>query len=116
MIRRSLLLAMIAAGSALAGEVPSRFGVDAPELARLGEFAVGVKTLTLVQPAQPDVLAFDAVRGTVPDKDRVLTVDVWYPARVAPGSAPTVYEASFPSAPPATLKCNSHKSSKPFSD
>jgi hypothetical protein len=97
MIRAFLLLAMVAAGPALAGEVPSRFGVDAPELARLGGFAVGVKTLTLVQPAQPDVLAFDAARGTAPAKDRVLIVDVWYPARAAPGSAPVVYEASLPS-------------------
>src|SRR5580658_9058300 len=100
MIRAFLLLAMVAAGPALAGEVPSRFGVDAPELARLGGFAVGVKTLTLVQPAQPDVLAFDAARGTAPAKDRVLIVDVWYPARAAPGSAPVVYEASLPSPAP----------------
>jgi predicted dienelactone hydrolase len=101
MMGRVLLLAIVAAGPALAGGVPGRFGVDAPELARLGEFAVGVKTLTLVQAAQPDVLAFDAARGTVPERDRVLSVDLWYPARAVRGAPLAVYEASFPSEAPA---------------
>jgi predicted dienelactone hydrolase len=106
MIGRVLLLAIVAAGPAFAGGVPSRFGIDAPELARLGKFAVGVKTLTLVQTAQPDVLAFDAASGTAPERDRVLSVDLWYPARAVPAAPPAVYEASFPSeapAPPASF-------------
>ncbi len=52
---------------------------DAPELARLGPYPVGVKTLELIHPGQADVLA-----GGV--KDRRLTVELWYPATV--GTAP----------------------------
>ena len=40
-----------------AERVPSVFGVDAPELARPGQFAVGVRTLFLVERDQPDLLA-----------------------------------------------------------
>jgi predicted dienelactone hydrolase len=85
----------------LAGEPPSRFGVDAPELARLGNYAVGVKTLHLVQHGQADVLAFDAAKGSAPLVDRALTVDLWYPARPAPAAVRVVYTASLPSEPPA---------------
>jgi len=80
---------------------PSRFGPDAPELAHLGEFAVGVRTLHLVEPAQADVLAFDAARGTAPLHDRALTVDLWYPARTRGGERPASYTAAFPAEPPA---------------
>ena len=40
--------------------------LDAPELARLGDFAIGVRTLHLQEAAQPDVLAFDAASGKAP--------------------------------------------------
>ncbi|MBS0614913.1 MAG: dienelactone hydrolase [Proteobacteria bacterium] len=105
-----------------AAEPPSRFGVDAPELAPPGSLAVGVKTLRLVQPDQPLVPAAGAA-GPIERRDRVLQVDVWYPAvaekagrsqrsraRFANGgitaardaTAPgIVYEASLPSEPPA---------------
>ncbi|MBS0374110.1 MAG: dienelactone hydrolase [Proteobacteria bacterium] len=79
---------------------PSRPGVDAPELARLGPEPVGVRTLTLVQSAQPDVLAIDAASGVIPRRDRTLVVDVWYPARPAAGAKPEVYHAALPSEPP----------------
>jgi predicted dienelactone hydrolase len=46
---------------------------DAPELARPGDHAIGVRTLELVHTGQPDVLG----GGTY---DRPLTVEVWYPA------------------------------------
>jgi hypothetical protein len=46
---------------------------DAPVLAQRGPHPVGVRTLKLVNPSQPDVLA-----GGV--KDRVLVVELWYPA------------------------------------
>ncbi len=80
---------------------PSRFGPDAPELARLGEAGVGVRTLHLVQHAQADVLAFDPARGTAPTRDRELSVDLWYPAHVSVADAPTNYTAAFPAEPPA---------------
>ena len=82
-------------------EPPSRFGVDAPQLAHLGDYAVGVRTLTLVQHDQVDVLSFEAATGKAARGDRKLNVDVWYPARARPGAPRAVYTASFPSEPPA---------------
>jgi predicted dienelactone hydrolase len=58
---------------------------DAPELARLGAYPVGVKTLELVNPAQLDVLA--AMAGSPALVDRNLVVELWYPAaHSGPGS------------------------------
>jgi predicted dienelactone hydrolase len=85
----------------LAGGPPSRYGVDAPELARLGPYAVGIRTMHLVQHDQIDVLAPDAVTGSAPLVDRVLTVELWYPARPGSAAARVVYTASLPSEPPA---------------
>jgi predicted dienelactone hydrolase len=96
-----LVSGVLAAAPAPAGDPPSQFGVDAPELARLGEYAVGVRTLHLVARNQVDVLAYDAPTGTAPRRDRALTVDLWYPARPGAGAAPAVYTASFPSEPPS---------------
>jgi len=103
MMRLIMLLAVLVscAGAAQAGEPPSRYGVDAPELARLGKDAVGVRTLHFVQHGQVDVLAFDPVKGSAPVADRNLTVDLWYPARMPPGAAPETYTAQLPSEPPA---------------
>src|SRR5450631_4083297 len=101
-MRKMLLLAIVfGCGPALAGDPPSRFGVDAPELARLGDQAVGVRTLHLVQHGQIDVLAFDAATGSAPLVDRALTVELWYPARPQPKRRPVQYAASLPSEPPA---------------
>ena len=80
---------------------PSLFGPDAPALARLGPQAVGVETLTLVQRAQVDVLAYNTATHRAPKHDRALVVDVWYPARAEPGAPRAVYSAAFPSEPPA---------------
>lgn len=80
---------------------PSVFGVDAPELAALGPCQVGVRTLTLVEAAQPDILAMDPKTGAVPKSDRILRVDVWYPAVNLPGALRETYSGSLPSEPPA---------------
>jgi predicted dienelactone hydrolase len=102
-MRKIILLAIVfcALGSVLAGEPPSRYGVDAPELARLGNYPVGVKTLHLVQHGQIDVLSFDAAKGSAPSSDRLLAVDLWYPASPRPGAPRAVYTARFPAEPPA---------------
>ena len=94
---------MIAAWAqrAVAAEPPSRYGVDAPELAHLGSYAVGVKTLHLLQTGQADVLAYDAAKAAAPLVDRKLTVELWYPARPAPHAKEVTYAASLPSEPPA---------------
>ncbi|MGO9992604.1 MAG: alpha/beta hydrolase family protein [Steroidobacteraceae bacterium] len=106
MIPKTMLLtgalAMAPAFAAVfADEISSLFGVDAPELAHVGEFAVGTRTLHLIHYDQVDILAFDAASGTAPRRDRALTVDLWYPARPKPGAAAVVYTASLPSEPPA---------------
>ena len=72
---------------------PSRPSVDSPELARLGSYAVGVRTITLVDRDAVDVLAAHG--------DRRLMVDIWYPATPTHGAKPEVYKASLQAEPPA---------------
>jgi predicted dienelactone hydrolase len=97
-----LSAAMLPAAMLRAADAPpSRFGPDAPELARLGEFAVGVRTLQFVEHAQADLRGFDRARGTAPSHDRELTVDLWYPARASVVDLPASYTAAFPAEPPA---------------
>ena len=81
------------AGTIAAGdEAPSRPAIDSPELARLGELAVGVRTVTLTEHDADDVLA--------PHGDRILQVDLWYPATPAAGSKPELYSAKLQAEPP----------------
>jgi len=92
---------MAVSGTAMALPLPpSEFGVDAPELARLGSAAVGIRTLSVIQRNQVDLLAPEP-SGAFPKRDRSLTVDIWYPAVPAPGAARETYSASLPSEPPA---------------
>ncbi len=51
---------------------------DAPSLAAPGPFPVGVRQITLTNPGQIDVLSIGP--GPLPRYDRVLAVEVWYPA------------------------------------
>jgi predicted dienelactone hydrolase len=74
------------------GAAPSRPAIDSPELARLGELAVGIRTLTLAQQDAADVLAPHAVRS--------LKVDLWYPATPARGARPETYRATLQAEPP----------------
>ena len=76
-------------------------GVDSPELAAWGTHPVGVRTLDLVNPAQPDVLAFNKETNQAPLRDRPLKVEVWYPALLPAGAeARTVYESTLPGRSP----------------
>ena len=94
MIASIALACPIAIPGSLAAEAfaPARPTVDAPELAALGPYAVGVATLTLVQPGQ-----LDPLRGeTAPEKvDRHLALRVWYPAQGGKGPA-IVYHSALP--------------------
>lgn len=99
--RICLLILALCGGSALAADPPSRPAVDAPELAHLGPFAVGVRLVKLVQHDQPDVLAFDAKQGVAPREDRSLSVDIWYPATPGRDAVADTYHASMTSEPPA---------------
>ena len=53
---------------------------NAPELAARGTYAVGVRTLKLVHPAQVDVLHMKDGKPAI--YDRPLTLEIWYPARI----------------------------------
>jgi len=86
-------------GAATDESLPSRPGVDAPELALLGPNAVGYRTIELSQPDQLDVLRYDAAQRTFPHVTRTLTVDLWYPARAGHETRPMLYEGALPSEP-----------------
>jgi len=64
---------------------------DAPELSARGEHTVGVRTVQLVHKDQVDILNSKA--GEEPLYDRPLTIELWYPAKVAEGAiAEVTYE------------------------
>ena len=93
-------LAAITVATCAAAEPLSHPGVDAPELARLGPHAVGLRSILLVDPAQPDVLARDPALSATPLADRNLPVDIWYPATLRAGAKAVVYSDTLPSEPP----------------
>jgi predicted dienelactone hydrolase len=72
--------------------------VDAPQLAKLGQFAVGVKTLGFTNLDQPDIPKMVKTLGISTKSDRTLRVEVWYPAITAAGDAPERYRAKLPRA------------------
>lgn len=81
---RMIAMALGAALLAAAAAAENRIDVvrpDAPELAKPGPNPVGVRTLTLVNPGQIDIV--NVKDGALPTYDRALTVEVWYPAAAA---------------------------------
>ena len=60
---------------------------DAPELARFGQYDIGVRTIVLTDPDRPDILN-TAHGGETAFYDRSLTVEVWYPALLAENQQP----------------------------
>jgi len=79
--------------------VPS---ADAPQLAKLGQFAVGVMTLSFTNPDQPDIPKMVKTLGISTKSNRTLKVEVWYPAQAAAGSKAAhefvAYRAALPRA------------------
>lgn len=59
----------------------------APDLATYGPLAIGVRTITATDRNRVDVLNTKE-GGPVARYDRTLTIEVWYPASLAPGQAP----------------------------
>lgn len=96
-----LALSFAAATIATADEAPSRTGIDAPELAALGRYEVGVRSVTLVDRNQLDLSAIDPKTGIPAQHDRSLEVEIWYPARTVAGATPVTYEDAMESEPPA---------------
>jgi len=102
-----LALSLAALAVATAAAAPSRTGIDAPELAALGRYAVGVRSITLVDRNQLDLDAIDPKTGVPAQRDRNLKVEIWYPAVAVAGATPVTYEdelVSEPPAPPARFK------------
>ncbi|OBV37079.1 alpha/beta hydrolase family protein [Janthinobacterium psychrotolerans] len=62
---------------------------DAPALAARGAYQVGVRTELLLHRGQVDILRATAA-NPAPRYDRALTVEVWYPAQLAPGEREAV--------------------------
>jgi predicted dienelactone hydrolase len=60
---------------------------SAPELAAFGPQAIGVRTLRVTDQNRPDILSTKP-GGPTARYDRTLTIEVWYPATLAPSQAP----------------------------
>jgi predicted dienelactone hydrolase len=91
--------------------------VDAPELASRGPFAVGVRTIELVNPQQPDILRFDKATGKAPLYDRPLTIEIWYPATIPAGKEErVVYESAMPGQPRPGVPNSFHIAGKALRD
>ena len=97
----AVLLAAVAALAQQAQEpIFSVPAADSPQLAARGTWSVGVRTIELVHPAQPDILRLDATTGKAPLTDRKLTIEIWYPATIPAGKEErVVYESAMPGAP-----------------
>lgn len=91
-VSRMLVLAVaLAAAQVGAQEYYGDFRPDAPELAARGPLQVGVRTLVAEHKDQLDILHATAGQPN-PRYSRKLTLEVWYPARLAAGQKEhTVY-------------------------
>src|SRR5262245_15458546 len=88
--RSAIAAAAVAAavGSAVAQQNPIRTVAPiAPGLAAYGTLDVGVRTIQITDKNRPDVL--NTKEGSPTARyDRTLTLEVWYPALLAPGQKP----------------------------
>ncbi|MBL4631510.1 MAG: dienelactone hydrolase, partial [Paraglaciecola sp.] len=81
-----VLLLVILSGLSVASFAQNRIDTqrpDAPELAAYGQYAIGVKTLKIINPQQIDIIKIDPAKPNLtnlPRYDRPLTLEVWYPA------------------------------------
>ncbi|MBB4153372.1 putative dienelactone hydrolase [Sphingomonas jinjuensis] len=82
---------VLAIGAAAMPATPARPPVDAPELAKLGHYGVGVADTVFVQPRQLDPLSGGPAPAVA---DRTLAVTIWYPAGVM--GAGTTYRTALP--------------------
>ena len=102
MIKQAALILVVVAFPANAqSNVPGNPGIDAPELAALGSYSVGFRTVAFVNKGQPDLENAEPSTGAVLLVDRTLQVDIWYPARVAKGAKTVTYRGSLWGEPPA---------------
>ncbi|MCK0167916.1 dienelactone hydrolase [Jannaschia sp. S6380] len=84
---RHLILALFVAVQSAPLAAENRIDLirpDAPERAALGDYVVGVRTMSFTDPDRLDIVA--ATEDAAPTADREITVEIWYPA--ADGTAP----------------------------
>ena len=80
MLKKIVLLLLIGLSTTLSAQfIYGDLLPDAPALSARGEHAVGVRTITITNPDQPNVAA-GAKEGKFDTYDRELKVEVWYPA------------------------------------
>ncbi len=72
---------------------------DAPELAALGPYPVGVSSMLLTDPSRPDIS--QALAGKSPIAPREITVHIWYPSNADTKSEPAIYTGKLPFRPGA---------------
>jgi predicted dienelactone hydrolase len=90
MVRRMSLALVLVLLAAQALAQQNRIDVVtpmAPECAAYGQAPVGVRTITATDRNRVDVLA-TRPGGPTAQRDRTFTIEVWYPAVLAPGQAP----------------------------
>jgi predicted dienelactone hydrolase len=85
----SVLLLLAVPTAAITADVPSRPSVEAPQLAALGPYDVGVKTIR-----------FQGAPDTAEAVGRTLAMDVWYPAQAAGRRGRFPYAAALPAETP----------------
>ena len=83
--------ALLIAAGAPAQDAPAKPGVDAPELAALGKYPVGVADMEFVQPGQADPLKGQDAPLV---GDRHVPLKIWYPA--ARAGKGTMYRTGLP--------------------
>ncbi|OYY70105.1 MAG: hypothetical protein B7Y44_03795 [Sphingomonadales bacterium 28-55-16] len=96
----AMLTAPVLARAPQVLDVPSIPGIDAPELAALGTYDIGFRSIMLTHQGQPDVEKGESSGTDMPRIDRSLRVDIWYPATVKNGAKPVIYRGSLWAEPP----------------
>jgi len=90
MQRRIPVALFIILASALVAAQQNRIDTispTAPELAAYGPHDIGVRTIQVIDKDRPDVLNIKE-GGPIVRYDRPLTLEIWYPATLAPGQKP----------------------------
>ena len=79
----------------LRSRAPSAPGIDAPELARLGQYPVGTTLEQFVLPSRVTLTTDGVSAGKLETAVRTLPARVWYPAQALAGAQPTSYSHTF---------------------
>lgn len=80
MLAGAVMVVMIGSSPVLAENRIDQIRPDAPELAAYGANPVGVRTITVTNPNQADIVKAETGKD-IPRYDRPLTLEVWYPAK-----------------------------------